>query len=397
VYPHQAERLTQALDRAGVGALVATAGQNVAYITGFRSFPPTLYRAMEFAVFTTRGTALVVDVADVPGIISESIAVDHLVCYGASSASLGEPASEESRRTRSIVAGAAEDPADALAAALASLDVRDGVVGMDESRLTHDGWQRLNDRLGAVKLVAGAAHLADARRVKGPYEIDCLGHALRRAEEALDAVIQTLERGVTEREAATLYATEVLKRGAWPWPAMISMGEGTAIPASWPTDRALRLGDLVRLDVGCAYKGYQGTVGRTAVLGEPTPAQETAYQAIQGGLDAAIAAVAPGVPGRRVFHSAVAAARANGLAHYQPRRVGYGLGLDPCEAPALTTGREAVFQKGEAVLELGEVLAIETPYEELGRMGMTVKNTVLVTSAGARVLNRSHHGLVILD
>ncbi len=30
-------------------------------------------------------------------------------------------------------------------------------------------------------------------------------------------------------------------------------------------------------------------------------------------------------------------------------------------------------------------------------MGVSVKETVLVTRAGARVLDRSHHGLIVLD
>jgi Xaa-Pro aminopeptidase len=46
---------------------------------------------------------------------------------------------------------------------------------------------------------------------------------------------------------------------------------------------------------------------------------------------------------------------------------------------------------------MGEVLTIQTPYYEIGSMGATVKDTVLVTSGGARVMNRSHRGLVILD
>ena len=35
MYPHQNERLTVALDRAGVEALVATSAANVAYVAGF--------------------------------------------------------------------------------------------------------------------------------------------------------------------------------------------------------------------------------------------------------------------------------------------------------------------------------------------------------------------------
>jgi Xaa-Pro aminopeptidase len=40
VYPHQAERLTAALEREGLAALVATTPGNLAYVTGFRSLVP---------------------------------------------------------------------------------------------------------------------------------------------------------------------------------------------------------------------------------------------------------------------------------------------------------------------------------------------------------------------
>jgi Xaa-Pro aminopeptidase len=42
---------------------------------------------------------------------------------------------------------------------------------------------------------------------------------------------------------------------------------------AWPTERP-PAGELVRLDVGCVHRGYVARVGRTAVLGEPTPEQE---------------------------------------------------------------------------------------------------------------------------
>jgi len=43
------------------------------------------------------------------------------------------------------------------------------------------------------------------------------------------------------------------------------------------------------------------------------------------------------------------------------------------------------------------VLRVETPYYEHGWGGLGVTDTVLVTTHGARVLNRSERGLVILD
>lgn len=390
MYPHQAERLSEALERARLGALVATSPGNIAYLTGFRRSTEAGVPAPMFGIFTRQGTALVLPAMDAPMVATD--AVDHVVCFGEFHAAFPDPPTVEARRLEAIVRTPAGGPAEAVAAALERLGIFGGSVALDESRLTHQAWTDLADRLAGtgITIVAGAGHLGVARRVKGPYEIECLGHALRAAEEALDVVIQTIERGMTEREAATLFTAEVVKRGGRPYPPMIAMGERSGIPAPWPTDRALRAGDFVRFDVGCVYNGYCSSVGRTAVLGAPAARQEAAYRAVQAGLETAIAAVAAGVPAARVFDTAMAAVRADGLPQYERDGIGHGIGLEPHEPPELAHG-------SGTPLELGEVLCIETPYYEIGALGVSVKDTVLVTSAGARVLNRSRHDLVVLD
>lgn len=388
MYPHQAERLSEALDRARVDAFVATSPENIAYITGFRRL--TASGRPEFAVFTRGGTALVTAAHEVPAVIADAVEVDHVVCFAERSTRTAGSSNPQARRIQEIAAEAARGPAEALAAALERLGIRQGKVGMDESRLTHEWWRHLTGQLSGHDVSAGAAHLATARRVKGPYEIECLGHALRLTEEALDVVIQTIDRGMTEREAVTLFSTEVIKRGGWPHRPLVAMGECSGSPAPWATDRALRVGSLVRFDVGCVYKGYCSSAGRTAVLGEPAAQEETGYRAVQAGLEAAIAAVSAGTAAGRVYDAAVEAIRANGLPHDEQDHVGCGIGLELREAPELTA-------RNETPLELGEVLRIEASHCEIGSMGVSAKDTVLVTSAGARVLNRSHHGLVVLE
>jgi Xaa-Pro aminopeptidase len=343
-----------------------------------------------FGVFSRRGTALVVPAVDGPAAIADTADVDHVISYGGVSASFAPSAASDVRRIEAVLAGAAASPADALAAALGQLGIAQGVVGLDEGGADHALWQRLVERLAGRELVAGASSLAEARRVKAPYEIECLGRALHIAEEALDAVIQALERGMTEREAAALYTAQILKRDAVPRYALVATGGRTWIPAAWPTDRALRAGDLVRLDVGCMYRGYCASVGRVAVLGEPGPAAEAAYLAIRAGLEAAGAAAAPGVTAGRVQAAAARAVTAAGLADHRPDHVGHGVGLAGSELPVLASGNGAT-------LETGEVLGLEIAHYAIGSFGLSLRNTVLITTAGARVLNRSRYDLIVLD
>jgi Xaa-Pro dipeptidase len=390
LYPHQAERLVGALERGHLDALVATSPENIAYITGFRSPDGAVAPTPNFGVFSREGAALVVPAIEASSTVADAADVDHIVCYGESRASCSDAQSAEARRRQAVVATATSGPAEALAAALDRLGVRHGSVGLDESRLTPEAWQRLGARLSGLKAEPAADHLAAARRVKGPYEIECLGQALRLAEEALDSVIQRIDRGMTEREAATLFAAEVVTRGGWPHPPLVAIGDRTGIRASWPTDRALRAGNLVRFDVGCIYKGYCSRVVRTAVLGEPVARQEALYRAVQVGLEETLAAVKDGVLAGRVFGATVEAVRANGLPDYDADDAGHGIGLEPRETPTLAPG-------SGTPLELGEVLSVGVSHYQIGSMGVAVRDTALITTAGARVLNRSHRGLVVLD
>jgi len=390
MYPHQAERLTEILDGTGLEALIATREPNVAYITGFRGLNHTVFETPQYAVFSRRGTGLVVTNVEIASVVADRIDVDHVACFGGFLSAYDERPDGDVTRIRDLMDARAGSPADALASVLDALGVRQGAVGLDEGGVTPAAWQRIAARLAGLTLAPGAEHFLVARRVKSPWEIERLGRGVHIVEEALNEVIAKLEPGMTEREAVRLYQAEVLKRGADPVPALIATGARTWIPLPLPSDRALRARDVVRFDVGCVFGGYHATVARTAVAGEPDARLESAYRAVRAGLEAAVAAVRPGVPPSRVYEAAVEATHGAGLATFTTGHVGHAIGLEPYERPKLTRGRETP-------LEAGEILRIELRHFEMGWAGLNVKETVLVTTAGARPLNRSSRDLTVLD
>lgn len=387
MYPHQTERLTDVLARGRLDALIATAPENVAYISGWPGLDASR-EAPAYAVYARGESVLVLPASDAPSAVDGGVDVDYIVCYG-DAPLVHSKAGAIGRRIEQIVSSAAPDPYAALANAC-GLVAGGGVIGLDQSGLDPASWLALGKAVGPRELVQAAEFLADARRAKAPFEIQCLERALHIAEEALDAVIQVLERGMTEREAATLYAQEVLKRGASPTRAIVAMGERTAIPRPQASDRALRARDVVRLDVGARHRGYCASVARTAVYGEPTPEMESTYVALQDGIEAAVNSARPGASAGSVVDAAIAAVRASGLDAYRASEIGHGIGLAPAEAPAL---REGV----AATIEPGEVLCVAVPRYEIGSLGILVRDTMLITTAGGRLINRSRHDLIVLD
>jgi Xaa-Pro dipeptidase len=390
MYPHQAERLDAALARLGVHAIVAASAANVAYITGYRSLSREVDPATEvFAVYAPAGTALVIPAVDAPAVAVGDVAVEHVVCHGRFHLELAARADQPARRAAELVATAVASPADALAVALRALGVAHGGIGLDSAALTEASARALVEPLARAKIQPASAALAEARMIKGPYEIDCLQHALWLAEESIHDVLGELQAGITEREAAAVYERALGQRGARPSPTILAFGPNTALPVAAPGDRGLRSGDLVRFDVGCVFKGYHAQVARMAMLGEPTRDQQARYDAVEAGVDAVLAAIRPGAAARGVLDATIAAVRAAGIPAFERHDVGHGIGLEATEAPWLAADGPT--------LEAGMVLQVEAPFYELGTAGLHVKETVLVNNSGAAVMNRSNRGLIALD
>ncbi len=388
--PHVRTRLGRVLEAEGLDALVATTTENLYYVTGFRSISHALFRGLElYGIFTRRGTGLVVPFIDTTGVAADGIAVDHLACYGKFFFEYADDPGVIGTKIRQWTAAPAAGPADALAAVLGDLGVLGKRVGVDEANLFPRAWQRLGERLAGTTLVPAYQLLRGARMVKGSEEVARLERAALIAEDGIAAVLGMLKPGVTEREAAHVYEQEVLRRGASPFFTVITIGERAALADVYPSERALRPGDLVRFDLGCVYQGYRSDISRTAVLGRPTEKQARYYGAALAGEQAAMAAMRPGVAVREIFEVAVRVTREHGIPHYQRHHVGHGIGLEPYDPPTINAATATL-------LEPGMVFCVETPYYEHGWGGVQVEDAVEIASDGARRLTRSSPDLAIV-
>jgi Xaa-Pro aminopeptidase len=387
---HRRQRLTAALEDQGLDALVATTTENVYYVSGLRSISHALFRGLElYAVFTRRGTALVIPFIDTTGVASDRIEVDHLACYGKFFFEYADDPGEIGRKIRDWTRAPAASPADALAGVLGDLGALGGRVGLDEANLFAPTWKRVEERLAGTTLVPAYQTFRQARMVKGADEVAALEKAALIAEDGIAAVLAMLAPGVTERQAAQVYEQEVLRKGAQPFFTVVTIGERAALADVYPTDRALRPGDLVRFDLGCLVGPYRSDISRTAVLGKPTDKQARYYAAILAGERAALAAMKPGVPVSQLFEVAVRVTRESGLPHYQRHHVGHGIGLEPYDPPTINAATSTA-------LEPGMVFCVETPYYEHGWGGVQVEDAVEVTAGGVRMLTRSSQDLAVI-
>jgi Xaa-Pro dipeptidase len=387
---HVKARLTKVLDAEGLDAIVASTPENLQYVTGFRSIAHALFRGLElYGVFTRQGVGLVIPFIDSTGVSADGIEVDRLACYGKFFFNYADPPGAVGARVREITSAPAAGPGEALREVLGGFGALGKRIALDEAGVFPATWQRLTEQLAGTTIGPAYAHFRTSRMVKSSREIACLEKAALIAEDGIAAVLGMLKPGVTEREAASVFEQEVVRKGAQTFFTVVTMGHRAALADVYASDAALKAGDLIRLDLGCVYQGYRSDISRTAVMGAPSDKQLRYYNAARDGEKAAIAAMKPGVPVNQIFETAMRVARANGMPHYERNHVGHGIGLEPYDPPTINAA-------AGLALEPGMVFCVETPYYEHGWGGIQVEDAVEITTAGVRRLTQSSQELQIV-
>ena len=244
--------------------------------------------------------------------------------------------------------------------------------------------------LGEVPVLATDV-LRTLRMIKDPAEID----ALRKAGSAIDRVHarvpEFLVPGRTEADVAADIAEAIVAEGHSEV-AFIIVGSGPhgADPHHECSDRELRVGDVVVVDIGGPYEpGYNSDSTRTYSIGEPDPEVARRYAVLQRAQRAAVEVVRPGVTAEEVDAAARGVLADEGLAEAFVHRTGHGIGLSVHEEPYIVAGNAMPLQAGMA-------FSVEPGIYFPGQWGARIEDIVIVTADGAMSVNNRPHDLVVV-
>jgi Xaa-Pro aminopeptidase len=369
VYAQRLRAASAAAIDAGLAGLVITPGYDLRYLIGSR--------AQTFE----RLTALVLPSSGEPTVVVPRLEL----------ASLKESAVTELGITvRDWVDG--DDPyrvvADALSGGPAGSSGRLAVAVTDAMPALH--LLPLAEVLGVVPVLATEV-LRLLRMVKDGAEID----ALRKAGAAIDRVHarvpEFLVPGRTEADVAADIAEAIVAEGHSE-AAFIIVGSGPhgADPHHECSDRELRAGDIVVVDIGGPYEpGYNSDSTRTYSIGEPSPEVAQRYSVLQRAQRAAVDAVRPGVTAEQVDAVARDVLADAGLADAFVHRTGHGIGLSVHEEPYIVAGNDLPLAEGMA-------FSVEPGIYFPGQWGARIEDIVIVTADGAESVNSRPHELIVV-
>ncbi|HEX4211822.1 MAG TPA: Xaa-Pro peptidase family protein [Candidatus Dormibacteraeota bacterium] len=281
------------------------------------------------------------------------------------------------------------DPMQASAALMEALGLARGRVGIDLGSmfLTVSTYGRIQRALPEVRWEDGSGIVERVRAVKSPLELECFRQASRYTTAGMRAALEAVGEGAMDNEvgaaaAAAMYGagSEYVASGP-----TVTTGRRSGIAHTTFARTRIGAGDAVLVELGGLHHRYTTALMRSAVVGPPSDLVTRMYDACSRALDAAIAAIRPGVTAGSCHD---ACQRVIDEAGFEPnfrKRLGYSIGVG--FAPGWGEGAFLHLSRGDpAVLEPGMVFHMPPALRVYGEVGVGCSETVVVTGDGVEVL-----------
>jgi methionyl aminopeptidase len=244
--------------------------------------------------------------------------------------------------------------------------------------------------------------------IKSDAEIAAMRQAGRIVATILEVLSRQVKPGLKTKELDIIAVRELSRLGARPsfkgyrgFPANLCVSVNDEIVHGIPGERVLNEGDIVSLDFGAIYQGFQGDAAVTMAVGEISPEAKQLIEATQGSLEAGIAAACPGATLGDVSAAIQSYAESRGYSivreytghgigramHEDPQIPNFGLpGTGPKLKKGMTLALEPMLNVGDWHTRLADdhwtVLTAD------GSLSAHFEHTIAVTDAEPEVLTR---------
>jgi Xaa-Pro aminopeptidase len=367
-YAARLERASDVAGSAGVAALLIGVGSDLRYLTGYEAMP------------LERLTLLVVRPGHPPAIVVPRLE------RGAAEAGLRTPVDIRTW----------DETDDPYALAVDGLAGAGRVAVSDTMLAMH--LLRLQAALASgTRFELASPVLRELRMVKDADEIALL----RLAAEAADRVVARIAAGRlvgrTEADVAAEVRERLIDEGHEAAHfAIVGSGPNSASPHHEASERVIRAGEPIVLDIGGTLGGYGSDITRTLWVtgGDPANGPNERFRHLFAVLHAAqaagTAAVAPGVACEAIDGAARSVIDAEGYGAAFFHRTGHGIGLEGHEDPYLVAGNDLPLAPGMA-------FSVEPGIYFPGEYGARIEDIVVCGEDGPVVLNQADRELYVVD
>jgi Xaa-Pro aminopeptidase len=263
-------------------------------------------------------------------------------------------------------------------------------LAFESDHITVAGWQSLC-QIEGIEWVSEPSPFSGLRRLKDADELAMIKRAVEIADKAFAHLLNFIKPGLTEREVAAELEFTMRRGGAdkIAFETIVVSGVRGALPHGKATDKVIQSGELVTIDFGANYSGYNCDITRTIAVGHADSEQRERYRLLLSAQTAACEAVKPGAVCKDVDAVARDIITQAKYGEFFVHGIGHNIGREVHELPFLSVVEEAK-------LEAGMVLTIEPGIYIPGWGGMRIEDDLFITESGAEILPKSPKELIVV-
>ena len=220
----------------------------------------------------------------------------------------------------------------------------------------------------------------EVRAIKDEEEVERMRYASRMNDKVMERVAQLIEVGKSELQLAKEIQEAFMEIcGAKDsFPPIVAYHDHAADPHAEPTDRVLKEGEAIVVDMGCVLNGYCSDMTRTFFVNTNT--EKEIYDVVLKANETAEAMIKPGIPFKEIDLAARKVIEEAGYGEYFIHRLGHGIGMEVHEPFDVSSTDEVIVKEGMC-------FSIEPGIYIPGRIGIRIEDLVVVTKDGVEVLN----------
>ena len=262
---------------------------------------------------------------------------------------------------------------------------------LEEHALTLSEYQQLKMMCRGVKIISGGDEVNLLRMVKDKDEIRIIRDAAGIADRCVDHIKRFIKPGLTEWDVAVEIELFYRKNGCrkTSFDSIVAAGPGSSMPHyQTGMKRKIGKGDVLLIDMGCEYRGYNSDLTRTMFINSINPLFEKIYGIVLRAQLAACEAVKPGVTTGRLDGIARKIIGTEGYGEQFGHSLGHGIGMEVHELPAI--------KAGSLKLKKSMVITIEPGIYVPGSGGVRIEDMVLVTASGGEILTNASKDITVI-
>lgn len=278
---------------------------------------------------------------------------------------------------------------DSIATFIAKYLANCRAVGFERENLSFARYEIFKKSLRGKKLIPISDATEQFRQVKDESEIKLIKKAARVTDKTFAELLKLIKPGITELFLKLKILELMQDMGAQKcsFDPIVASGKNSADPHYEGSNKKLKAGEMIVIDLGARCKNYDSDMTRTVFLGKATEKFKNLYDLVLQTQQKAIAECNAGSSPAKIFENAVNNFAAAGQDRFFAHGLGHGVGINIHELPNLSPA-------GEEFLENDMIFTVEPGLYYPGWGGIRIEDLCRMKNGKVEILSQTPKNLI---